>query len=197
MQVRTETTDKILSAARDVFCAVGFAGARVDEIARQAGVNKAALYYHFGDKQALYAAVLHSVVGEVALRNTSNLASDLKPEDKLRTYIRILIKAFDESPQLPRIMMRELAGGGQNLPQIFIQDFLKVIGTIASIIDEGVRAGCFVPVTPLLLHSMTIGALAVHKVAAPVFFAHAEQSGPLSPDAAREIEDVIMRAILK
>lgn len=194
-----ETTARILGAARDVFCELGFAGARVDEIARRAGVNKAALYYHFGDKQALYAAVLHSVIGEVATRNTANLSSDLSPEAKLRAYIRILIEAFDNSPQLPRIMMREMAGGGKNLPQTFINEFLRIINTIASIIDEGVQQDCFVAVTPLVLHAMTVGALAGYKVAAPIFFAFSldEQSAPLRPDVAREIEDNIMRAVLK
>ncbi len=197
MPPQSETTEKILSAARDVFCEAGFAGARVDEIARRAGVNKAALYYHFGDKQALYAAVLHGVIGEVVSRTSAKLNDDLDPEAKLRAYIRVMIETIDRSPQLPRIMMRELAGGGQNLPAIVFQDFLRVINTIAAIIDEGVSAGRFVAVTPLVLHSMTVGALAIHKIAAPVFFSHAAETVSLSPDVAAEIENVIMRAILR
>jgi len=199
MQTKLETTEKIMSAARDVFCEVGFDGARVDEIARRAGVNKAALYYHFGDKQALYGAVLRSVIGEVALRNTANLSSDLSPEAKLRAYIRILIEAFDKSPQMPRIMMREMASGGQHLPQIFINDFRKVINTIASIIDEGVQQDCFVAVTPLVLHAMTVGALTIHNVAAPIVFAFSadEQIATFNPNVTREIENIIMRAVLK
>ena len=47
-----ETVTRILAAAKEVFAEVGFAGARVDEIARRADVNKASLYYHIGDKKA-------------------------------------------------------------------------------------------------------------------------------------------------
>ena len=53
-----ERRDRILDAASAVFAELGFAGARVDDIAERAGVNKAMLYYHVGDKQALYSAVL-------------------------------------------------------------------------------------------------------------------------------------------
>ena len=50
--------DAILDAASAEFAERGFAGARVDEIAARAGVNKAMLYYRIGDKQTLYNAVL-------------------------------------------------------------------------------------------------------------------------------------------
>ena len=52
------TRERILRAARREFVAKGFAGARVDAIARSAAVNKRMLYHYFGDKEALYRAVL-------------------------------------------------------------------------------------------------------------------------------------------
>ena len=50
--------DRILAAAAVEFAARGFAGARVDRIARRARVNKAMLYYHFHSKQGLYRTLL-------------------------------------------------------------------------------------------------------------------------------------------
>ena len=52
------TRERILRAARREFVAKGFAGARVDAIARAASVNKRMLYHYFGDKEALYRAIL-------------------------------------------------------------------------------------------------------------------------------------------
>ena len=55
------TRKKLLTAARLEFARHGFAGARVDEIAERAGVNKQLVYHYFGDKDALYLAVLEWV----------------------------------------------------------------------------------------------------------------------------------------
>ena len=52
-----DTARKILETAAQVFAAVGFEGARVDEIAKLANVNKATIYYHIGDKKVLYEKV--------------------------------------------------------------------------------------------------------------------------------------------
>ena len=65
---RHQTTRRILKAATTIFSEVGFAGARVDEIAKCAGVNKATIYYHIGDKQALYARVIRNLFGDAADR---------------------------------------------------------------------------------------------------------------------------------
>jgi AcrR family transcriptional regulator len=54
--------DRILTAAREAFAAVGFAGARVDGIARAAGCNKQLIYHYFGDKAGLYEAVVRDVL---------------------------------------------------------------------------------------------------------------------------------------
>ena len=60
------TRRKLLMAARREFAASGLAGARVDEIAARAGVNKQLVYHYFGDKDALYLAVLEWVYEEPA-----------------------------------------------------------------------------------------------------------------------------------
>ena len=56
---RNDTVRRILDRAAEVFSQKGFDGARMDEIARRASVNKASIYYHIGDKDTLYAQVLH------------------------------------------------------------------------------------------------------------------------------------------
>src|SRR3954471_8702056 len=58
--------DRILGAAAAEFAERGYAGARVDRIARRARVNKAMLYYHFGSKQSLYLALLRKTFAAAA-----------------------------------------------------------------------------------------------------------------------------------
>ena len=58
------TRGRILSAALKEFAAKGFAGARVDPIARRAGINKRMLYHYFGSKEGLFKAVLRRKIAE-------------------------------------------------------------------------------------------------------------------------------------
>lgn len=197
-------TARILKAARDVFAEEGFAGARVDVIARKAGVNKAALYYHIGDKKALYAEVIHDVIGSAARRLQRGIEDALTPEEKIRTYIRTLARTFDENPQMPRLMMRELASGGQNLPGVFFDDLLALFGTLSAIMEEGAESGVFDRTLPFIVHFMAVGATIVCKSVVPVVQASGQASeelkalgGDVSGRAAREIENLIVKAIRK
>ena len=55
---KPDSRTKIFEAAIDEFSEFGFAGARVDRIAHQAGINKAMIYYHFDSKKKLYQAII-------------------------------------------------------------------------------------------------------------------------------------------
>jgi len=74
------TRERILRAARREFVAKGFAGARVDAIARAASVNKRMLYHYFGDKEGLYRATLHE---SIATNLDLVAAAPLDPADLL------------------------------------------------------------------------------------------------------------------
>ena len=79
------TRERILRAARREFVAKGFAGARVDAIARSAAVNKRMLYHYFGDKEALYRAVLRE-----------GIATNLLIIDVANALVRQLIAFLQE-----------------------------------------------------------------------------------------------------
>jgi TetR/AcrR family transcriptional regulator len=199
-----ETVTRILDAAKDVFAEKGFAGARVDEIARRAGVNKAALYYHIGDKKALYADAFHMVIGTAAQRLIEGIKGVNTPEEKMKTYLKTLAKTFDENPQVPRMMMREMASGGQNLPDIFFQDLFSIFRTLSGIIEEGKSKGVFIDSPPLLVHFMAIGATVIYKTIAPILLASQhvpEELNNLNENVsgriASDIEKLILNAIRK
>lgn len=195
-----ETVARIIAAARDVFAEVGFGGARVDEIARRAGVNKAALYYHTGDKQALYAAVLHDVIGQTGQRLAEEIARVADPEEKLKVYIRTLSETISSNPQIPRIMMRELASGGEHLPEVFFKDLVGVFATISDIVSEGVRSGVFIATMPILVHLMTMGAIIISKVSGPIILdklGAPEMLREIFPEALPRVDAEIERLILR
>lgn len=82
------TQERLLDAATEEFAAHGFAGARIDRIARRAGRNKQLLYHHFGNKEALHAAV---AIRALATRPPIGVDS---PDD----LGRFLQELFDDFP---------------------------------------------------------------------------------------------------
>lgn len=166
---RSEVTlERIMGAAKDEFAQNGFAGARVDGIARRAGVNKAALYYHVGDKKTLYARVIQHVLQGASSRLEHHLVQSRSPEERILAYVRALAETFCENPQMPRIVMREMVSGGQTLPGVFFDGLARIIGMLADIIDDGRRSGVFGDARAGLVHFMTIGALVISTTAVPL-----------------------------
>ncbi len=163
-----QTAEKILSAARAAFAENGYSGTHVDEIARRAGVNKATLYYQIGDKDTLYARVIHTVLGNIALDIARAVAGALGPEEKLTAYIRTIAAAAEKNPELPSIMMREIASDGAHLPRVAMEDVASVLTLLIGILEDGKKKSCFTDVAPFLLHSMITGTILFFKKVSPI-----------------------------
>lgn len=159
-----DSVQKILEAATTEFAEVGFAGARVDTIARRAGVNKAAIYYHIGGKRELYESVVNAIATGIRDRALDGLQPDAPPEENLRRYIRNLAQAIDDNPSVAPIVLREMASKGENLSEGFFEALLNLFLTLTRILDKGAEQGVFVKTVPLLVHFMTIGPLLLFKI---------------------------------
>jgi AcrR family transcriptional regulator len=163
-----KTAEKILTAARAVFAENGYNGAHVDEIAERAGVNKATLYYQIGDKDTLFANVIHQVIGNAAQGIAHAVAKVDQPEEKLKVYINCIAANVDKNPELPSIMMREVAADGAHLPRVVVEDIVSVLTILVGILDEGRKKGIFVEVVPFLIHMMIVGTILFYKKAIPI-----------------------------
>src|SRR5215470_5886548 len=78
---------RILEAAKQEFAAHGLAGARVDRIAAKADANKRMLYYHVGNKEDLYLAVLEGTYEKIRAEERSLDLEHLAPPEAIRTLI--------------------------------------------------------------------------------------------------------------
>src|SRR5580698_9935652 len=87
-----ETRSRILDAALREFSANGLAGARTEQIATAAGVNKALLYYYFESKEKLYAATLEMVSARVRDRSMAVFLREASPGERL---LRAALEHFD------------------------------------------------------------------------------------------------------
>ncbi|AGW14423.1 TetR/AcrR family transcriptional regulator [Megalodesulfovibrio gigas] len=121
----------ILDAAATIFVEVGFAGARVEAIARAAGVNKATLYYHVGDKAALYEAVVCRLFEGAIQTVEAAAASSQEPRARLMAIAQAMGLYFQANPGLPRIMAWELASGAATLPQAALMHWSRIFRIVA------------------------------------------------------------------
>jgi AcrR family transcriptional regulator len=105
---RSDTETKILDAAHVVFMRNGTAGARMQEIADEAGVNKALLHYYFRNKERLANAVFIRVARGLFARVTEVAMADLELEDKVRQIIGVYLDQFAKTPYAPGYLICEM-----------------------------------------------------------------------------------------
>jgi AcrR family transcriptional regulator len=151
----------ILTSAAEVFADKGFEGAGVDEIARRAGVNKAMLYYHVGDKATLYAQVLIANLDRVRSILEGALAQAEGAENRLRALVAAIAEAVSHTPAYPRLVLRELAGGGANLPREVLTRMAGLVELTAAVLAEGRTSGSFRAVDPVMTHLLIVAGVVV------------------------------------
>jgi TetR/AcrR family transcriptional regulator len=160
--------DRILAAAAGEFAARGFAGARVDRIARRARVNKAMLYYHFRSKQALYDALLRRTFAEAAARVRAIAAADLPPADKIDQVIAGIAAFVEEHEHFPAIMLREIAEGGAHLDAATLAELAAVPRAVGAIVADGVKRRVFRRVDPIAAYFTMFPPIVFYLAGAPI-----------------------------
>ena len=150
------TEQRILDAARAVFIRRGTSGARMQEIAQEAGVNQALLHYYFRSKERLGQAVFQHMAARLFPALIQTLASDLSLDDKIERLVAIYLDNLTQHPFLPGYLLSELhhhpdrarhllslAGGGDPA-----QVMAPILGKLRTQIDDAVRAGTMRPIAP-------------------------------------------------
>jgi TetR/AcrR family transcriptional regulator len=103
-----QTQEKIFDAATEIFEEKGLAGARMQNIADKAGINKALLHYYFRTKEHLFDAVFAKLAGKIFSRFTPILDSSMTIEDKIRFFFREHIAFLQKNPRLPGFILNEI-----------------------------------------------------------------------------------------
>ncbi|KJF45066.1 MULTISPECIES: TetR/AcrR family transcriptional regulator [Draconibacterium] len=105
---KDNTEEKILSAAQTVFIRKGMDGARMQEIADEAGINKALLHYYFRSKQQLFNATFESLFSKIIPNVMRMVQSDQPIEVKLEFFIENYIDVLMKNPFLPTFILKEI-----------------------------------------------------------------------------------------
>jgi len=139
------TRKKLLTAARREFADSGLAGARVDEIAARAGVNKQLVYHYFGDKDALYLAVLEWVYEEIRAQERKLNLAGLPPQQAIKRLIEASFDHLAAHPDFIVLLNDENRGGARHVRGSRKLEAMHspLVSMVSAILSEGVQAGVF------------------------------------------------------
>lgn len=164
----TVTPEAILAAAAVEFSERGYAGARVDRIARRARVNKAMLYYHFGSKRALYRTLLRQVFSGAAARLQALADSTAPADQKIERVIAVLAQFISEHAFFPAIMLREVADGGAHLDRDTLNALAAVPLAVGTIVQQGIGEGRLRPVHPIAAYFTMFAPIVMFLAGEPI-----------------------------
>jgi TetR/AcrR family transcriptional regulator len=102
------TEDKIFEAATEVFVEKGMDGARMQDIANHAGINKALLHYYYRTKEKLFTAVFEMIARKMFKKFAPVFDENLSLEDKIRFFFKEHISFLQENPGLPGFILNEV-----------------------------------------------------------------------------------------
>jgi len=140
-QQSAETREAILAACLRLFAKHGVSGTSIDEIAREAGITKGAVYWHFDSKDALFEAVLERIRvrwQEVVLRPLSNKAT---PVARVQALFDGYLELFTETPEICLFMQRVLLEADREFSPRIARIFTQTAKFAARILDEGKSRG--------------------------------------------------------
>lgn len=157
MSIETPAADteaRILDAAHRVFLRRGVAAARTQEIAEEAGVNKALLHYYFRSKEKLSDAVFLRAASELLPRFLMTLASDLPLRQRLTAAIAVQMETMEANPYLPGYILCEMRSAPDRLRALMNEAVpveqmrAQVLASLAAGIEAEVEAGRMRPTQP-------------------------------------------------
>lgn len=145
-----ETRTRLLQEAQRLFALQGFRGASVRDITRSAEANLGAITYHFGSKQALYDAVIESVLGQLADHIEAAAHAPGTSPDRIRAIVRALFAFFREAPEVPRLLMHQVAAGA-GIPAVAGPFLRRNLAAISQVVRDGVERREFRATDPTLV----------------------------------------------
>lgn len=121
------TEEKIFTAATDEFEEKGMEGARMQDIADRAGINKALLHYYFRTKDKLFAAVFDKLAEKMFKKFAAIFEMDMPLEEKIQYFFVEHISFLEKNPKLPLFIIREVNRNPQLIEKFLSNlDFSKI-----------------------------------------------------------------------
>ncbi len=137
---KDNTEEKILEAAKHVFVVKGMEGARMQEIADEAGINKALLHYYFRSKERLFEAIFSEIIKFAFPKITKIISSDEPIASKIEQVIDAYISLLMKHPFIPGFIIKELNRDPSGLFKLIVKFGLNpqvIVDQIEAAMDRG------------------------------------------------------------
>lgn len=139
------TEIKILEAAKKVFVDKGMDGARMQEIANEAGINKALLHYYFRTKAQLFDKIFSVAMESIFNPINESLENDGNLFNFIDTFVDNYLTVLSENPHLPNFILNEINKNPERMVKLVS---LKLnIATLKQLIDEGIENKVIIPIS--------------------------------------------------
>ncbi|MFT5749964.1 MAG: TetR/AcrR family transcriptional regulator [Ancylomarina sp.] len=194
-----ETQENILIAARQIFATKGYAGARMQEIADNAGINKALLHYYYKNKDKLFEQIFQEALVKILRPLAAFLADDSELFQKIRNISHVYHEVLIEYPFLPNFILNEV-----NTDPTRVLHLMNTEGVLAGRektfqqIEEAVKSGKIRPINPaeLILNiiSLSMFPFASRPIAQELMFKGVDMDA-MFKERADQVADFVIQSI--
>ena len=130
------TEEKIYEAARRIFILKGMDGARMQEIADEAGMNKALLHYYFRSKENLFKAVFKDIFSKFLSRTKENFRSDISGKEKISALIDNYVDMIHANPYVPQFIINEINRDPRMLKEMMFESGVEPEALLNLFVDR-------------------------------------------------------------
>jgi len=168
-----DTRDKILDVGEVEFARGGYQGVGMRQLAVAVGLSKSALFHYFSTKLDLYEEVVDRVLSRIELGLDSGKAASGDPVERLDAWVDSIVSTLSEDIPAGRLLMRALVeedpfqgivlapGGKREMMPSEIR-LARILSRFSALIEEGVAAGVFRPLSVVDAVQTSIGAVVFH-----------------------------------
>ncbi len=193
---------KILAAAVEVFCRRGFDGARMQEIADQAGISKASLHYYFRSKEGLFKRSVQVLFSQIINNVISHLSPDSSIEEMIRQLVDSYYEVFSQYRRQALFFFSEMIKYEELLDEIVSAlPRQEILANIAGRFEQERRKGTIVDIAPMDLLVNIIAMCLYPIIASPLlkrmFSMTDEEMNVYLNHRKKHVADFVLASILK
>jgi AcrR family transcriptional regulator len=184
--------EQILETAKSMFIQQGYHGLAMRQISEALGVSKAALYYHFKDKEELFLAILSNYLDEAEASLDAIRAQTESRTEQIRRFVEVILRQPAEQRAIPRLASQEMVqlspASRKKFDKLYHEKF---IGKITAILQEGMEHGEF------RTFNAEVATWSLLGIMYPYFYPSHGGGKPLTPETIGEIVSIFLDGVTK